>query len=78
MKEENWKKIGPLPGILYTEMLAEILKEKGIPFYTSQDGIATALGFSGTNIVGNKAFIFVPAEFEEEVKEIVDQLISEN
>ncbi len=73
--ENKWIKIGPLPGILYAEMVAEVLKEKEIPFNISQDGIATAYGFAGTNLAGNQAFIYVPEEFEEEVQSILDQMI---
>jgi hypothetical protein len=76
MKEkENFVKIGPLPGILYTEMITEVLKERNIPFYTTQDGVSTAYNISGTNIAGNKAFIFVPKENEQEVRELVEQMI---
>ena len=73
--DKDWVRIGPLPGILYAEMIAEVLKEKNIPFSTSQDGVATAYGFSGTNLAGNEAFIFVPVVNEEEVKKIIEQLI---
>jgi hypothetical protein len=73
--DKDWVRIGPLPGILYAEMITEVLKKKNIPFSTSQDGVATAYGFSGTNLAGNEAFIFVPIENEQEVKQIIEQLI---
>lgn len=75
MAKKNWKKIGPLPGILYAEMISEVLKSKDIPHSISQDGVATAYGFSGTNIAGNEAFIFVPEAYEGEVEKIIEQMI---
>ncbi len=72
---EGWVKIGPIPGILYAEMIGEVLKDKNIPYSISQDGIATAYLLSGTNITGNEAFIFVPEEFEQATLEIVEQII---
>jgi len=74
-KKGEWIKLGPLPGILYAEMITEVLKNKKIPYSLSQDGIATAYSISGTNIAGNEAFISVPPEFEMEVKKIIEQLI---
>ena len=66
-----WKKLGPLPGILYAEMVGEVLKEKEIPYYLSQDWFSSAYGIKGTSAVGNKAFIFVPDDYYEEVSDIV-------
>ncbi len=71
----NWKKIGPLPGLLYAEMVSEVLKRENIPFQISQDGVATAYGFTGTHLAGNEAFLLVPEEHEEKVKEIIEQMI---
>ncbi|MEJ2536001.1 MAG: hypothetical protein P8048_02910 [Calditrichia bacterium] len=76
IKSENWVKIGPLPGILYAEMISEVLDKKEIPFLITQDGVSTAYGIAGTNIAGNQAFIFVPREHEQEVREIIEQMIN--
>jgi hypothetical protein len=73
--KEKWVELGPLPGILYAEMISEVLDKRKIPYSISQDGVATAYGFSGTNLAGNKAFIFVPPEYEEETKKVIEQLI---
>lgn len=75
MAEKKWKKIGPLPGILYAEMITEVLKERNIPFSLQQDGVSTAYGISGTSLAGNEAFILVPPEFEQEVLNIKEQMI---
>ena len=72
---KKWKKIGPLPGLPYAQMISEVLEKNGIPHSLSQDGVATAYGFTGTNLAGNEAFIFVPAEHVDKVKEIIEQMI---
>lgn len=72
MKDTKWKKIGPFPGIVYAEMVAEVLRQQNIPFYVTQDGVSATYGVHGTSIVGNKAFLFVPEEFYEAVLEIVE------
>ncbi len=77
LDKETWKKIGPLPGILYAEMVAEVLKDENIPYSIVQDGIATAYLLAGTNITGNQAFIFVPEKFEERTLEIIDRIIEQ-
>ncbi len=76
MTEKKWIKIGPLPGILYAEMIGEVLKQQDIPFSLSQDGISTAYGYSGTNIAGNVAYIWVPEKYEQKVRQITEQLIN--
>lgn len=75
MKKETWKKIGPLPGILYAEMISEVLKRRDIPHTIKQDGVSTAYGISGTSLAGNEAYILVPEEFLEEVNSIKNQMI---
>jgi len=75
MVDKKWVKIGPLPGILYAEMIAEVLKQENIPYTISQDGVATAYNISGTSLAGNEAFIFVPPEYEERTQEIINRLI---
>ena len=72
---QKWKKIGPLPGMPYAQMISEVLEKNNIPYSLSQDGVATAYGFTGTSLAGNEAFIWVPAEFADQVKEIIEQLI---
>ncbi len=74
-KKSDWKKVGPIPGLPYAQMISEVLEKENIPFSLTQDGVATAYGYSGTNLAGNKAFIWVPQEFEERVKEIIERLI---
>ena len=79
MKQEDektdWIKIGPLPGLPYAQMICEVLAKENIPYSLSQDGLATAYGFTGTNLVGNKAFIWVPSELADQVQQIIERMI---
>jgi hypothetical protein len=72
---KKWHKLGPLPGMPYAQMISEVLEKRNIPYSLSQDGVATAYGFTGTSLAGNEAFIWVPKEFVDQVKEIIEQLI---
>ena len=78
MKENQWKKVGPLPGILYAEMVGEVLKEKEIPYHLSQDWFTSAYGIHGVSAVGNFAYIFVPAEYYDEVYDIIKGMFDEH
>ncbi len=76
-KEPNWKKIGPLSGAIPAEMVGEVLREKDIPYYLSQDFFGGALGAKGLGAVGNAAFIFVPEEYEAEASDIIDGMFGD-
>lgn len=79
MKEINdWKKVGPLPSILYAEMVGEVLKEKGVPYHLSQDWFTSAYGIHGASAVGNFAYIFVPSEFYQEVQDIIKGMFNQD
>jgi hypothetical protein len=56
-------------------MISEVLEKEKIPYSLSQDGVATAYSISGTSLAGNEAFIWVPPEFEDRVREIIERLI---
>ncbi|GAB4336273.1 MAG: hypothetical protein Kow0037_17290 [Calditrichia bacterium] len=72
---EKWVKIGPLPGLNYAEMVTEVLDKEEIPYSLYQDGVSTAIGISGTNLAGNEAFILVPPEFEERVRDLIEGML---
>lgn len=74
MSRENWSKVGPLPGSLYAEMVAEVLRGKQIPHYLSQSWFSGAYGIKGVNALGDEAFIFVPEEALEEVNEVLETM----
>ncbi len=78
MKDDTaWKKVGPLPGLLYAEMVGEVLKEQEIPYFLSQDWFSAAHGIKATNAVGNSAFLFVPEVHFEEVSHIVKGMVTD-
>ena len=55
---ENWKKIGPISGVIYAEMLSEALQNEQIPHHLSKDWFSGAYGISGTAAGGDNAFLF--------------------
>jgi hypothetical protein len=72
---KKWHKIGPLPGLPYAQMISEVLAKNDIPHSLSQDGVATAYGFTGTSLAGNEAFIYAPEEYVTRIKDIIEQMI---
>jgi hypothetical protein len=78
MKDEIvWRKIGPLSGTIHAEMVAEVLEERNIPHFVSQDWFSGALGVKAVSAVGNTAFIFVPEEQYEEVLALVEEMFGD-
>lgn len=76
-KDTKWIKIGPLDGALPAEMVGEVLKDKDIPYYISQDFFGGAFGVKGAGAVGTAAFIFVPEDFEEQASEIIEGMFGD-
>lgn len=72
-----WRKIGPLSGTIHAEMVAEVLEERNIPHFVSQDWFSGALGVKAVSAVGNSAFIFVPEEQYEEVLGLVEEMFGD-
>lgn len=75
--ETNWKKVGPLSGSIHAEMVGEVLEERQIPYFLSQDWFSGALGLKSVSAVGNTAVIFVPEEYYNEVIELVNEMFGE-
>ena len=75
MRDESiWKKIGPLSGTIHAEMIGEVLEERNVPHFISQDWFSGALGIKGISAVGNSAFIFVPEEHHNEVLQLIEEM----
>lgn len=72
--ETIWRKIGPLSGTIHAEMVAEVLEERNIPHFISQDWFSGALGIKAISAVGNSAFIFIPEENYQEVLALVEEM----
>jgi hypothetical protein len=75
--ETIWRKIGPLSGTIHAEMVAEVLEERNIPHFISQDWFSGALGIKAVSAVGNSAFIFIPEDHYQEVLELVDEMFGD-
>lgn len=72
--ETTWKKVGPLSGTIHAEMVGEVLEERDIPHFISQDWFSGAFGIKAVSAVGNAAFIFVPEEHYQQVLELVEEM----
>ena len=72
----DWIKLAPLSGVLYAEMLSEILKSEDIPNYIAQDWVSGSYGVKAATAVGNVAHIFVPPSKLEEARRIQEHFLS--
>ncbi len=72
----DWIKLAPLSGVLYAEMLSEILKSEDIPNYIAQDWVSGGYGVKAATAVGNVAHIFVPPQHEKEALRIQEHFLS--
>ncbi len=75
MMDDTWIKIGPLPGPIYAEMVAEALKKEGIPVRLMPDALASAYGIKGATHVSDGVYLYVPAEHETRTREILNIII---
>lgn len=71
----RWRRLRPMPGLPYAEMLAEALKERGIPHYIARDWWSAAYGIAGASALGNQVFVFVPEEAWEEADALAEGLV---
>lgn len=79
MSEEiRWTKIGPLPGAIQAEMLAEVLKERDIAFRMISDWEASAFGTRGFTGVSTPGYIYVPEEHSEEVSDLIEEMFGDS
>ncbi|MFC1564431.1 DUF2007 domain-containing protein [candidate division KSB1 bacterium] len=74
--EYNWKKLTTQPGVVYTEMLKEVLDERGIPCVL-QPGNTSWLAAKGTSTVGSNPHLLVPEERYEECLKIIAELFGD-
>jgi len=73
-KEVDWVELRQISGTVYAEMIKEVLDNEGIPNYLSFDFMSSAYSLRGANLVGTSGKLFVPKEFKELAKEIIDPL----
>ena len=59
-----------LPGRVYADMVTEVLKQRGIPFYIRADGVVDAFRIVGTGPVSRGVKVYVPEDRLEECLDI--------
>ncbi len=74
----RWSKIGPLPGAIQAEMLAEVLKERDIAFRMVNDWEASAFGTRGFTGVSTPGYIYVPEENYAEVADLIEEMFGKS
>jgi hypothetical protein len=75
-KEYNWKKLQTQSGVVYSEMLKEVLEDRGIPCVL-QPGNTSWLAAKGTSAVGANPHLLVPEERYEECLRIIAELFGD-
>ena len=75
LQEIIWSKLRPVPGQVYAEMVAEVLKSKNIPHYIKSDWAGSAFGISAANLAGNNVTIHVPENHKKEADEILREIL---
>jgi len=73
-KETKWVKLHSQPGRIYSEMVIEALKEKGIPCVLDP-GNVSALAAKGISIPGDESRIWVPEEHFKEANDLLIRMI---
>ncbi len=71
----QWIKIGPLPGPIYAEMVAEALRKENIPVRIIPDALASAYSIKGATHLSDGVYLYVPAEHEARAREILTIIV---
>ncbi len=72
---EELVKIGPLPGPIYAEMVAEALRKEDIPVHIINDALASAYGIKGATHLSDGVFLLVPRKHEARAREIITRIV---
>ncbi len=74
-QEDNikWKKLHSQPGIIYVEMVKEVIEKRGIPCIM-QSGDASALAVRSASHVGTRPYLLVPEDRFEECEKILVEM----
>jgi len=70
----KWKRLHGQPGIVYTEMVKEVLEKRGIPCLIHR-GSLLAYGVSGSQQLGSESFLLVPEDRHEECTRIITEML---
>jgi len=70
----RWKKLHSQPGVIYTEMIKEVLEQKGIPCIL-QPGNLSGMVAKGASDMGTGSYLLVPEDRYEECERIVVEML---
>ena len=70
LEEIKWIKLQTKTGVVYTEMLKEVLEKKGIPCILKSADLSPYVG-KGANVIGDNTHLLVPENRYEESFEIM-------
>ncbi|MFC1731813.1 putative signal transducing protein [candidate division KSB1 bacterium] len=70
----KWKKLHSQPGVVYTEMVKEVLEKKGIPCIL-QSGDSSWSTARGATQVGASSYLLVPEDRYDECERIVTEML---
>lgn len=73
LEEIKWVKIQTQTGVVYTEMLKEVLENKGIPCILKPSDLSPYVG-KGTNVFGDNTHLLVPESRHEESLKIMQEM----
>ena len=77
MQTDGWVKLGPFSGILYAEMIMEVLEKENIAARLAPDWVSAAYGVKGASVPGEKVFIWVREDDQEAAQSIAQTIISD-
>ena len=73
LEEIKWKKLRTDIGVIYTEMLKEVLENEDIPCILKPADLSPFVG-KGTNVLGDNTHLLVPEERYEEALKIMQDM----
>jgi len=73
LKEIKWAKLQTKSGVVYTEMLMEVLENKGIPCILKPADLSPYVG-KGANVIGDNTHLLVPEDRYEECFKIMQEM----
>ncbi len=73
--EVHWVRLHSLPGVIYAEMVKEVLDREEIPNLLLKDFYSSAYGAAGAGLPGMEAVLLVPEEHAERAAAILHQML---
>jgi len=76
-QDTEWVEIQTFEGDITAEMVAEALENAGIPSEIKRSMLSSGLGAHSVSLTGNTAKLLVPEEYEEQAREIVNDILAD-